>query len=967
MNAPLRDLFLRAVFVMSLGAATAAAQNIGGSLSGQVLDIQGLSIEDAKLEIVNLSTGLKLAATSDRSGRFLVPSLAQDLYQVTATKPGFNAATAGNVRVAIGDSPLLRLVLTPANSSQTVTVSAEVSALRTDTPDRGASYNASLMNDLPMLGGGTGRNFRTQAYLTPGVSLSTGAHRPFSVSGARNRNNNYLVDSNDFNEAEGGLLMGRGASEQLISTEAIEGMQVLTHNFKAEHGRQNGSIVSLITKRGGNAFHGVAFNYFRNEKLDARNTFDLSRPPLRGNNFGFNFGGPIRQNKTFFFVNGEWNIRRTTSAATIQTLNAAQKAQAAPSVSALANLYPEPNVPGTNLYRANPSSGVDQNSQVFRVDHELTSNQRIFWRTTRLAATNFGATGASFARYSSGVGPTGHSLQHIWSATPNVLNEARLNYTRFNLNDDLLDPITLGDPARNGLVGTMTVNGLSSLGHFAFMARKTAQNTFQFADDLSWNRGAHSFKFGANIRRLQLNNGTFAPSFTGALRFNSVTDFLAGRPASYSRNVGNPYIGLRTTEWNFYAQDDWRIHRRLTLNLGVRYEFNAVPREVNGLIEDRYRFSPDYNNLAPRFGFAWQADRANKTVVRGGYGIYYNVLELSFVGLTRFNAPRIRNFAAANPTFPDLLATAQAGLATGLVLPQNNARQPYSQHLNLSVERELFNPQTVLSVAYVGTLARKMPRAGRPNGGDGLTQALRPDPSIGVVNVLETAANSNYNSLQASLQSRFGKLTTRNAYTWSKFIDEVSDFPNSNTGIDRGILALDENNWRLSRGLSDFDMRHVFTSAFSYELPYGFRLQSLVTLQSGRPYTLYAGTDSPFGTNNNRLMNVPGALIFDNSARAAIRIADAALRPQLTPARGAFGTLGRNTATSDSFLSASLGIHKSFALGEQLRLEFRGEVFNLTNTVNYNPADGLLTSPNFGQALTANDPRQAQIALRLSF
>jgi hypothetical protein len=957
----------RALSLAFLCASLSVAQNIGGSISGQVLDIQGLAVEDAKLEILNLSTGLRLSVISDRSGRFVVPSLPQAVYKVSATKTGFNEAAADAVKVAIGDSPFLRLVLSPANAAQSVTVSAEVSALRTDTPERGSSYNASLMNDLPMLGGGTGRNFRTQAYLTPGVSLSTGAHRPFAVSGARNRNNNYLVDSNDFNEAEGGLLMGRGASEQLISTEAIDGMQVLTHNFKAEYGRQNGAIVSLITKRGGNDFHGTAFNYFRNEKLDARNAFDLTRPPLRGNNFGFNFGGPLRRSKTFFFVNSEWNIRRTTSAATVQTLNASQKAQAAPSVAALANLYPEPNVPGTNLYRANPSSGVDQNSQVFRFDHELTSNQRIFWRTTRLRAVNFGATGASFARYSSGVGPTGHSLQHIWSATPNILNEARLNYTRFDLNDDFLDPVALGDPSRNGLVGTMTVNGLSSLGHFAFMARKTAQNTFQFADDLSWNRRAHSIKLGANIRRLQLNNGTFAPSFTGALRFNSVTDFLARRAASYSRNVGNPYIGLRATEYNFYLQDDWRIHRRLTLNLGLRYEFNSVPREVNGLIEDRYRFSPDYNNLAPRFGFAWQADRANKTIVRGGYGLYYNVLELSFVGLTRFNAPRIRNFNAANPTFPDLLANAQAGLATGLVIPQSNARQPYSQHLNLSVERELLNPQTVLSVAYVGTLARKMPRASRPNGGDGLTQALRPDPTIGVVNVLETAANSSYNSLQASLQSRIGKLTMRNAYTWSKFIDEVSDFPNSNTGIDRGILALDENNWRLNRGLSDFDMRHVFNTALSYELPYGFRLQSLVTLQSGRPYTLYAGTDSPFGTNNNRLMNIPGALLFDNGARAAIRLSDSSLRAQLTPARGIFGTLGRNTATSDSFFTVSLGLHKSFALTERLRLELRGEVFNLANTVNYNPADGVLSSPNFGQVLTANDPRQAQIALRLTF
>lgn len=957
---------LSTIGILSALATMASAQNIGGSISGQILDSQGLGIENARVEVTRQSTGVKQAVTTDHSGRFLVPSLPQDTYRLVAGKVGFSDVTSEPVRVAIGDSPSVRLTLNVATQSQAVTVSGEVSALRTDTPDRGSSYSASLMNDLPMLGGGSGRNFRTQAYLTPGVALSTAAHRPFSVSGSRNRNNNYLVDSNDFNEAEGGLLMGRGASEQLISTEAIDGMQVLTHNFKAEYGRQNGSVISLITKRGGNEFHGLAYNYLRNEVLDTRNTFDLVKPPLRGNNFGYNLGGPIRRNRTFFFVNNEWNIRRTTSPQTIQTLTAAQKAQAVPAIVPLANLYPEPNIAGTNLYRANPGFNLDQNSQVFRVDHEISPSQRIFWRTTRLTAVNLGTSGASLARYESSVGPTGHSLQHIWTGAANVVNEARLNYTRFDLNDNFLDPVTLGDATRNGMVGTVAVNGLTSLGQFAFMRRQTAQNTFQFADDLSWNRGGHSWKFGANIRRLQLNSGTFAPSFTGALRFNSVPDFLAGRAASYSRNVGNPYLGLRASELNFYAQDDWRIHSRLTLSLGLRYEFNSVPRDVNGLIPDQYRYSPDYNNLMPRLGLAWQLDRSAKTMLRAGYGIYYNVLELSFVGLARFNPPLIRNFATASPTFPNLLATAQAGLPSGLVVPQRNLRQPYSQHLNLALERQLINPQTVLSVAYVGTLGRKLPRVSRPNGGDGLAQSARPDTSVGVVNVLETAATSGYHSLQASFQSRIRNLTLRSSYTWAKFIDEVSDIPNSNTGLDRGILALDERNWRLNRGPSDFDLRHVFTTAFSRPLYWGIGVQGIVTLQSGRAYTLYAGSDNPYGSNNNRLMAVPGSLTLDPAARRVIAV-DPALRAQLTPLRGTFGTLGRNTLAGDRLLSLNLGLSKSVVLSDKFRLEFRGEMFNLLNTVNYNPPDSVLTSPNFGQALTANDPRQAQLALRLSF
>ncbi|MBZ2184699.1 MAG: TonB-dependent receptor [Bryobacter sp.] len=951
-------------FFLCLGAAR--PQNIGGSLTVELCDSQGLPLEGTPVAVVDQRSGFRQTAPTGREGRVHFSSLPPSEYVASAARKGFLPGQSPPVRVEIGQAPSVRLTLAPEGGSSTIEVQAEVQVLRMDTPERGSTYGAALMNDLPMAGGGTGRNFRTQAYLTPGVAVSPGAHRPFAVSGARNRNNNYLVDSNDFNEAEGGLLMGRGASEQLISTEAIDGMQVLTHNFKAEYGRQNGSIVSLITKRGGNEFHGLLFHYLRNEQLDGRNTFDLVRPPLRGNQFGFNFGGPLRRNRTFFFVNSEWNRRRTTSPATIQTLTPSQRALAHPAVAPLVALYPEPNVAGTNLHRANPRSGVDQSSQVFRIDHDLKANQRLFWRTTRLAARNDGVSGASFARFASRVGPAGHSLQHIWTLSPNLLNEARLNFTRFDLNDDFLDPVQLGNPALNGLLGSLAVNGLSSLGHFAFMARKTAQNTFQWADDLSWNRGAHTFKFGANLRRLQLNSGTFAPAFTGVLRFNSVSDFLAARPASYSRNLGNPYIGLRASEINFYAQDDWRLHSRLTLNLGLRYEFNSVPREVNGLIEERYRFAPDYNNFAPRLGLAWQLDRARRTVLRTGYGLYFNVIELSFVGLTRFNPPRIRNFAAANPVFPDLLATAQSALPTGLVIPQPDARQPYSQHLNFAIERQLPGPETLLSVAYTGTLARKLPRASRPNGGDGLAQALRPDPLTGVVNRLETAANSSYHSLQLSLESRFRHTLLRTAYTWSRFLDETSDFPSSNTGIDRGILALDENRWSLNRGLSDFHLGHVLTTALSRDLPWGFRLNGILTLQSSRPFTLYSGSDSPIGTNNNRLMAVAGALFFTPSQRRAITV-DPALRALLTPSRGVFGTRGRNTAFGDGLTSLSLGLHKQFDLGDRGRLEFRAEAFNLANTVNYNLPDAVLTSPNFGQVLTAGDPRQIQLALRFSF
>ncbi len=967
-------MHVRALAVISL-CAPCFAQSIGAGLSGRVLDAQGLPIEKAAVRVISRDNASIVRLTTESNGFFQASSLQPGSYSVEISKEGFATSTLELTALTIGDNRSLRVALIPAGVTESVTVESSVAAVNLTQGDTGSSFGQPALA-LPNVAGGNGRNFRTQVFLAPGVTPATTAHRPFASAGARSRNNNYLLDSTDYNEVEGGLLMGRGSSEQLISVEALEGIQVLTHNFKAEHGRQNGSIVSMVTKRGSNDWHGVVYEYLRNDALDARNTFDLVRPPLRFNQFGANAGGPVVRNKTFVFGNFEGFLRRTTNATTVQTLTDAQRASAQPAVAPLAAMYPRPNISGTNLYRANVPTGGDQWNYVLRVDQELTSRQRLFGRVTYLKSDSNGVAGAGLQAYNTLSSPQGYSLHHTWAPDSRTVNEARFNYTRFVLRDIFEDPVQLGDPAINGEVGTVFVNGLSQLGQYSFMARQTAQNNFQWTDDLSRTMGSHAMKFGAAIRRLQLNSGTITPGFTGQLRFNNVQNFLAALPASYNRNIGNPYIGQRATEYNFYVQDDWQVHPRLVLNLGLRYEYNTVPTEANNLIQEQYRFLPDRNNFAPRFGFAWRADRSGRTAVRGGYGIYYNVLELSFVGLTRFNPPLIGNIVAANPTFPDLAGNASQTIPSGLVIPQQNARQPYNQHFNLTVERQIFNPQTTLSVAYVGTVGLKAPRTSRPNGGDGLPQSSRPDPSIGVVNYLETAGASNYHALQTQFQWQHRGLFLRTAYTYSKAIDQVSDISSSNQNIDRGLLALDETNWRLNRGRSDFDMRHILTFAYGWELPWGrnrrflggWSIQGIATAQSGRPYTLFSGTDNLAGSNNNRILDIHGTLIRASaSERRAIELAPGVSRAAITPVPGTLGTIGRNTETGDRLVSINVAVSKRFVLNDRARLELRAESFNISNTTNYATPDGVLTSPNFGQALAAFDPRQIQLALRFTF
>ncbi len=962
--------------VICLLTLRAQAQNIGAAIGGTVRDPQGLAVERASIEVVLLESGARWDLTTDHAGAFDIAGLPAGVYRVVVAAPGFARVVYEPVSLTVSQRRTLRVELAPAIQRSEITVTAEaLGDVGLDEGGAGRTFNRRLMAELPVVSGGTGRNFVPQVLLTPGVAPAYQAHRPFATAGARSRNNNYMVDSTDYNEIEGGLLMGRGVSEQLLPLDSIEGMQVLTHNYKAEYGRNNGAVISVITRRGTNEWHGSLYHYLRNEKLDARNAFDPVRRPLKSNTPGVAAGGPLLRDRIFVFANYEGLIRRFTSTSTIQTLRAEQKAAAADSVKALAALYVDPNVPGTNLHRATTGLGAEMHNFVVRGDWQLSARHRATVRSIYLDSDTQVVAGAALSRSRRDIGSQSHALHHNWTPSHRVMNEARVQFSRFRILDRFEDPPQLGDPARNGQVGAVFVPGLTFLGHFFFMAQRNLQNSFQWSDDVTVFRGAHALKTGAAVRRQQLNNGTFNSAFIGQLRFLNISQFLAGRPVSYSRNIGTPFVGLRRTETHAYVQDDWRLRPGLTLSLGLRYELNTVPYEVNGLIGDAFRFRGDHNNFAPRLGISWSPRQSGETVVRAGYGVYYNVLELAFVGLTRFNPPLIRTLVNANPRFPDLLAGAQAAIPSGLVLPDRNLRTPYAQHFNVQIERQLFTPAAKLTLGYLGTAGRRLPRAVLPNGGDGLAQARRPDPSVGVVVGLESAANSRYDGLEAGVEWRRNDLFLRASYAWSKFLDEVSDFPTTNTGIDRQLLALDERNWRLNRGPSDFDIRHVGSFVYSYVLPFqrkhrwlgGWQIQGIVSAHSGRPFTLFSGTDNPAGVNSNRILHVPGSLIRTRQGPRSLALAPGVTAAQLTPAPGQLGTIGRNTERSRGLFSWNASLFKAFAVGERVNLQLRGEVSNLLNNVNYGVPDGVLTSPNFGQAIAAFDARQVQIGLRLSF
>jgi outer membrane receptor protein involved in Fe transport len=947
-------------------------QDIASAVGGMVLDEGGGAVPQADVVAESLATGERLRVRSDASGAWRLLRVPPGSYLITVTAPGFAELRVEQLTVQVGERRRLDLTLRVAGVSDTVEVADSLAV--SESSQSSSSFTRAQMEELPMSLGIQGRNFRNQMFLVPAVAPTTQPHRPFAVAGARTRNNNFLIDSNDFNEIQGGLLPGRGPSEQMIPSESIESLQVITHNFKAEYGRQNGSVVNVISRSGSNQWRGAAYHFLQHDALSARNTFDAERPPVRYNQPGFRIGGPIAKDRLFVFGNYEAVIRRTASPLTVRTLTPTQRATAAAAVRPLVDLYPEPNLPGTNLFRANLNQVSDTHTFLARADYNATEAHRFFVRSSYLRSTDDRGFLASRARANTISGPQAHSLHHVFTPDAVTVNEARFNFTRFAIDDQFGDSPLLGDPSINGEVGFLIVNGLSAAGFPRFLGRITAQNNFQFTNDFTRQLGAHTVKAGVAVRRIQFNNGTFNTLFLGQLRFNNIPQFLAARPAAYSRNIGNPYIGLRGTEWNGYIQDDWQVHPRLLLNLGLRYEYNSVPNEVNGLIGSQNRFRPDYNNIAPRIGLAWRLTNDGNTVLRAGYGIYYNVLEWDFVGLTRFNPPLVESVAASNPTMPGLLDGAAVQIPSGLVLPDQNMRQPYAQHLQLAIERQV-NRHLTASVGYLGTVALKLPRASQPNGGDGLAQGLRPDPTIGVVTRLETAANSNYHGMVNSLTWRSGSLTVTGAYTWAKSIDQVSDIPNSNLQVPRQMLPLDSSNWALNRGPADTDIRHLANVSYLWELPFfgrnrllgGWQLSGTVYSRSGVPVTLYSGTDTPAGVNTNRILAVPGTIIDGASGRQPFLLAAGTTRGQLTPPADAFGNLGRNTHRSGGLVQWNAGLQKRFAIGESAALQVRFESFNVLNRANYDVPDNVLSSPTFGQATAAFDSRQGQVALRLEF
>jgi len=955
---------MKLIYFLLLTAAAALAQGVNAYLSGTIIDPSERAISDASVKVTSAQNNQTLLGRSTDAGLFRINGLTSGTYSLTIEKQGFKPYRLESLELIVGQEVNRTIRLEIGTVREAMVVSDAIAEIERVASNgvRGSNFSPREVANIPMIAGGQGRNYRALSYQTPGVGFASTAHAPFTVNGNRPVGAvNTMVDSAEYNDPVSGNLLGRGLTEQPVSMETVEAFEMQTSNFKAEFGRASGAVVNLVTKQGGNEWHGSGYYLLQNEAFNSRNPLLTTRNPVRVNMPGITLGGPLKKDRLFFFGGYEVNVRNAfRSSSTITTLTAAERARAVPAVRPLLAFYPEPNIPGTNLQSAAVSSPTTTLTGLVRLDYQINDKHRLAARRNWV-----NAIGPTRDRLQAGNADTiNHSHSAVVSLdstlSSRTYNQFRGTYSTFYSKVAPNSPV-LGDPAINGTIGLLLVTGLPRLGTF-IPPTETRTHNYTLADDFSFSLGKHILKAGV-IGRLIQYNSTSDRNFNGTMIFPSVATFLAGVPLTYSRAIGISRIDQRNRELGWYLQDDWRPTRTLTFNLGLRHEYYGVPTEEANRLTQTY--TADRNNFAPRLGFAWDVQGKSTTILRGGYGLFYSPLQMDFIAQSRFTPPQVTTLSRFQPRFPDLLAGATLGSDRYLV--DRSLVNPYVQNWNLTVERQLFTSGTVLSVAYVGNRGLKLPRTTRPNGGENLQPNLRPNPSEGVVTYLNAGVSSTYHAFQTSLNMKVQRrLTLRTSYTFSKAIDNATDTE---------LIPIDDRNLRLDRAVSDFNQPHLLNFYSVYDLPLfernrwlgGWQLTGLLFARSGTAFSLLANSNNAFGTLNNRVNNIPGTINRTPNGSQWFSLTPGTTAAQVVPAVGQTGSLGRNTERAPNFADVNISLQKNFRLTERFTAQFRAESFNALNRANYNVPINNLGNALFGRILTAGEARQFQLMLKVTF
>ncbi len=1005
----------RALFSITVGFIAAVVctplfgQAVGtASISGRITDASNAAVPAATVVVKNTETSATQATVSDDQGRYTVPDLAIGSYEIQASKAGFSTTVRSGITLSVGAAPVIDFQLKIGQATETVNVSAEASQVETTSAAVSSLVNQTQMRELPL----NGRNFEQLILLAPGVSTYpaggssalTSVANAYSIAGNRPEGYMNTLDGEDmlnyWQRNAGGNVTGTS-----LGIDSISEFQTLTGTYGAQYGGNGGAVIG-VTRSGTNEFHGSLYEFFRNSDLDSRGFFDKnSPPPFRRNQFGATLGGPIKKNKIFFFLNYEGirqvldttyvnyvptqSLRQGIYSAAGSTCTATSPCSINAASAAMLALYPLPNQSfnaNVGIYNFVGPQITPEDFGVARIDYNISDKDSLFGRYqadfgTRTTTAGLGLWPTDDLTHNQFLTIGEH---HIFS--PTLVNEFDASFSR---------PVTseaqpaehaalqLFTPAREDAYISLPL-GLTPLGASFINPFQYVENKFTERDDLKWIRGSHTISIGGTFRREQLNVYAYT-YWNGFYIFSSMPSFYAGNPFSFT---GAPNGGTdtqraaRDIRITPYIQDDWKISNRLTLNVGLRYDWESNPIETHNNffnavgppfgtsfvnVPHAFQNNPSNKNFDPRVGLAWDVFGDHKTAVRAGFGIFHDTFQTyTFMSAYLTNPPYLTEnqvFPSTDPSWP----TPFVGGGTPLLSNTNGTyygihTTPYSLEYTLSVQRQLPD-NTLLTVGYQGTrgvhlLAFHDFNAPVPTVTNGVydfvhassTGALvanpSPDPSFGTLDMLDTTSYSAYNALQVGLTHRqSSSFVYQFSYTYSHCID--SSFAYAGLGANNVTSSIvNPYDWAADKGNCSFDLRHNISANVVYTLPFkgsrwveGWQITGVEAWHTGVPFSLGEGTQ-PWLNNNfdtprpNFSPDAPGC----NNDVYANQNVHQWYNPKCFTAStyGTLGNLGRNNLVGPGYVETDLGVMKQTRITERVSLQFRAELFNLFNHPNFN-------------------------------
>lgn len=1051
-------------------------QTTTATLSGVVTDDNGAAVTGATVTVLNTETGTRRTVTTNSDGVFTVPLLQPSRYQLTVQQTNFAMFEANDVVLNTNDSRFLNIRLRVGGVNEKVTVEASTVEVERS-PVVATTVDRNLVESIPL----NGRTIQNLIALTPGAitfqANNSSNVGQISVNGLRTTQNYMTIDGVSANLYVGTNLAGVGQSNgnvpgfsqlgttsNLVSVDALQEFKVQTSNYSAEYGRTPGAQIQLTTRSGNNSYRGTLFEYFRNEKLDANDWFanagGLKRSPLRHNNFGGTFSGPLPflnfgegvpmfhngKDKTFFFFSYEGSRVRLPQVANTTVVSRNVRTIAHPSLLPLFSAFPQPTGPDnanglTAPFLAGYSNPQSQDSTSIRIDHNITKQINIFGRYSQSPQQSDSLLPASsLATQRSGDTRT-FTLGFNAAFNTNLTNEFRSNWSRNVAVSETQFRSFQGTTQPDKSLWVLAPLTGNSIVSYSFSGGLLQQNPngrgerrqINVADTVSWVFGNHLFKFGADYRTSPARQDL--PDYSFTAQFNNLTAVTTGRAASVSYTINDPrYTEYSWRSFGSFAQDTWRVSKRLTLDYGVRWDVNPPP----DLSPDRRLVVLDFVNpirladpgaklfptiwgaFAPRIGLAYQLRTKQnwETVVRGGYGLFYDVGSGSAGSVSGAFFPSTATrtqtqvqfpFAATVMAPPVITTTPPYASGNFLVQYDKDFVLPRVHQWNLSMEQGLGNGQTI-SISYVGNAGRRIIRSAVIGPlSRGVYPVASPDFNSGQSfnlnsNAEGRADTSDYNAMQVQFSRNGKNFSTIVNYTWSHAIDTSSSQTNVNS---TNFFRVDP---RLDRADSAFDRRHILSSAMTWKIPGVGKQTSPILYAITRDWSLDGifqfQTSYPIeityqdltATNNLSLSilrpdSVPGVpLWIPWTGPNGRQINPAAFSIPTTLRQG---NVPRNSLRVEALWQPDISLGRTFGFSEKVKLKLKGEIFNFVNHPMFAAPQGILglrltpgaftPSATFGQSTTMlnrttsqegialssiyapGGPRSIQLSMKLSF